>query len=127
MPPSSTSRSVSTPRGAKAVATRTRKRENSTDQRKVALDAAVKRAAGRLANVRKEIRALEKEGGGSQAEKLDALRKTEETTRSGSRASSAAPGSSRTGCSPMEPETGSQKRAQKPAAAAVPGRSKEAS
>ena len=72
--------SVSTPAGAKAVATRTRKRESPTDQRKVALDAAVERAAGRLANVRKEIRALEKEGAaGSQAE-LDALRKTEETT-----------------------------------------------
>ena len=72
--------SVSTPRGAKAVATRTRKRESPTDQRKVALDAAVERAAGRLADVRKEIRALEKEGmAGSQAE-LDALRKTEETT-----------------------------------------------
>lgn len=118
---------VSTPRGAKAVATRARKRESPTDQRKVALDAAIERAASRLADVRKEIRALEKEGmAGSQAE-LDALRKTEETTakrlagfqrRSGKLANRLQ--SNGNGDGPPE-------ASQKPVAASVPGRSQEAS
>jgi len=73
--------SVSTPRGAKAVATRTRKRVNPVDQRKAGLDAAIKRATARLENLRKEIRAIEKEGlAGPDDAKLDSLRKAEATT-----------------------------------------------
>ena len=118
--------SVSTPRGAKAAATRTRKRESPTDQRKVALDAAVERAAGRLENVRKEIRALEKEGmAGSQAE-LDALRKTEETTAKRLAGFQRRSGKLENRLQSNGNGDGQSEAPQKPAAAAVPGRSKEA-
>ena len=73
--------SVSTPRGAKAVATRTRKRANPVDQRKAALDAAIKRATTRLDTLRKEIRSMEKEGvAGAGGAKIDSLRQEEATT-----------------------------------------------
>jgi carbon monoxide dehydrogenase subunit G len=72
---------VSSPRGARAIASRTRKRANTVDGRKAALDEAIKRAASRLENLRKQIRAIEKEGAaGSQLAKLEALKQSEATT-----------------------------------------------
>jgi hypothetical protein len=69
-----------TPRAPRQAEPRARraKKENPGDERKVALAEAITRAATRLESVRKEIRALEKEGGTQ--EEIDALRKTEETT-----------------------------------------------
>jgi carbon monoxide dehydrogenase subunit G len=70
-------RAVSTPRGAARAAARPGKRTAPAARRKAAMDAAIARAQARLDTTRKEIRALEKEGGPEEAGKLEALRRTE--------------------------------------------------
>jgi carbon monoxide dehydrogenase subunit G len=72
---------VSTPRGAARTATRTQKRENPLDRRRAGLEAAIQRATTRLENLRKEVRASEKEGlAVAQPDKLESLRAAEATT-----------------------------------------------
>jgi carbon monoxide dehydrogenase subunit G len=71
---------VSTPRGAARAASRVHKRAAAAAGRKAALETAIGRAELRLDNVRKEMRALEKEGASTaQAAQLEALRQTETT------------------------------------------------
>ncbi len=69
--------SVSTPRGAARSASRVGKRTSPATRRKASLDAAAGRARLRLDTIRKEIRALEKEGAPTDAAKIEALRRTE--------------------------------------------------
>ena len=89
--------SVSTPRGEKAVATRTRKRETPVDQRKAALDAAVNgRRPGWITCVRRSAPSKRKAAGRRREARVATAGRGDDG-RAPSRVSSAVAESSRTG------------------------------